>query len=930
MSVSTVLTPIARWRVSGASDAAQGADGVLRLARTAFDAMCASPWEQDTSEPVLPVHEYDRERPFGQAYKAVWGYDAEARTERSCCGAACHTYRIPDDALAETYEPTMDTEVDGSKTYYTRSGSGMELDPYVFAAVADPDAEHVESYYESKPATILSVAVPLLADRYCARGVQLYAELSDSFTPCPVAEAVSAAANTPAFLVGDDQIDWAGDAIPPNRREEMSGAVAYVFAGSGAAPAKYLHVHLVMADYLGVRDAWIEGGAIFASQGADVEFSRGVEFAGADDVAGVLAMDVGHVMGATSTTSGAAALMAKVPRLSLWENVSIQAASGVFDGFDDAAALFRNLLAFFCSGAALYDAQGTAAGSTVAGSATRALSCKGGLGFEFDLANHTAPAIHFATFLCHGLTQGRVFRGIEFASEVDFGMAVRLVAYGIDGTPAFASSPKCATALPWWGDVISRQWRDGEATAARFLGNPASDASGIGAEGVGSAGTAQLPVVPLAAADIAAPVTRIPFDRPWATGELSSLALSVFPAGVPAASGGAAATYDASVTRNFTLTLPNSGYTEAKVSAISGSLELSTGNISYRLSASPDIGFLQNLGALPKNVFWNSSEAQYSWRFADWPRAVSGNNGAYPFNFVTNQIVFSLSNLSFSFEYNGHTYTYSGGSKVESTSSECRFYFEGLYKNPQKLKISCGWITIKPFTVTATTSWTSGGRTQTHSMAVKIKDASGAAGINGTYLPVETIYQAQTEPRTVTFSADKNEFEVPVNATYAGGNSYQWVNTYAYNPPYPVGGTVQCAVTDGGTVSFEKDGETYTATIPAGSSTLPVDIYWKGGKGNGVSGNDLTAHGMANFTAPARELLLEFASGTGKTLWGAVTLPARRFDGNWREGAGMTAKNVYLQQSQNPSMAYGGTDNVSVSQGGRVTELNLGVVRLYE
>lgn len=46
------------------------------------------------------------------------------------------------------YELTEDTAVDGSKSYYTRSGSGTTADPYVYAVVAEPKASELSTYYE--------------------------------------------------------------------------------------------------------------------------------------------------------------------------------------------------------------------------------------------------------------------------------------------------------------------------------------------------------------------------------------------------------------------------------------------------------------------------------------------------------------------------------------------------------------------------------------------------------------------------------------------------------------------------------------------------------------------------------------------------------------------------------------------------------------
>ena len=46
------------------------------------------------------------------------------------------------------YELAEDTEIDSSKTYYTRSGSGTSASPYVYTEVASPVKANLGTYYE--------------------------------------------------------------------------------------------------------------------------------------------------------------------------------------------------------------------------------------------------------------------------------------------------------------------------------------------------------------------------------------------------------------------------------------------------------------------------------------------------------------------------------------------------------------------------------------------------------------------------------------------------------------------------------------------------------------------------------------------------------------------------------------------------------------
>ena len=84
--------------------------------------------------------------------------------------AVTMSYRLgpayyPIDVLGDglLYRPTADTAVDASKTYYTRSGSGTESDPYEYAAVQYPVTSELSSYYEAsgpKPGKGVAIGRP--------------------------------------------------------------------------------------------------------------------------------------------------------------------------------------------------------------------------------------------------------------------------------------------------------------------------------------------------------------------------------------------------------------------------------------------------------------------------------------------------------------------------------------------------------------------------------------------------------------------------------------------------------------------------------------------------------------------------------------------------------------------------------------------------
>lgn len=256
MATTHTLTATRRVAV-GVSPTDQGADGVGELTRTAYAALLAAEWTDSDAAPSLPVHDYAKPLPSGDAWKACYGYDAAARTERAACGACCYSYAIPADALT------------------------------------------------GDPCNIVSVTALVSGDRYLDAGADCHVVLSSSATPPTVA---TLAARTP-----DATLCATGSQTePPNKRV---GVTATLFVEPGAAATAYVHVALLLHDYFGVRGAWIEGGAMLAvdpsaaaASGSSsapllsVEFSRSVS-PDAPPTAPTLALDIGRP---ASTTSGTA------------------------------------------------------------------------------------------------------------------------------------------------------------------------------------------------------------------------------------------------------------------------------------------------------------------------------------------------------------------------------------------------------------------------------------------------------------------------------------------------------------------------------------------------------------------------------------------------------------------------------------------------
>lgn len=884
MAQTLTITPAARWRITGDSGVAQGADGTAKLASLAFTDMLRAEWEPDGNDPVLPVHDYDRARPSGQAFKAVYGYNADARSQYACCGAECYTYHLPASLTQNAYEATEDTEVVEGKTYYSRSGEGTDIDPYVYSEVVSPVDADVGAYYEYKPATVFIAALGVVVDRYASEGVQLAAILTDSITPPSVSMAIGvAAAQTPA-LATNAQMDADGNAVVPNKRTGMAGPVGYSF-GAGAAARPFLHVFLFMADYLSVRKAWIEGGAIFQTGELSVSLSRVATYEAADMVSGVVALDIGRpddMAGLTmATITGNDGVIKKLPRLAVWENITLAAKAGVLDEETDPIVLFRNMLSFFCDAAALYN--GVAAADMV-GSAARELAGEGEWGFTYGGDPVAPPTLQFATVVAHGLTDGAIFRGLEFASAIDFGMAVRLVAYGIGGTHVFPSATLSATPLVWWGEVMRKTYRDGGRTSALFLSDPTTAATSLGDASVAQGATTEVAVTPLCSIEATAPIERLPFDKPWQSGEISTVVLSVIPSGVP--TGQTSEAFDVELNRSFSLGLPNSGVTAVASAPLESLLTAETQFGPFTLL--PELGF----GV-------RKSGDTYTW--LDMPNSK---------NFTLDTIVM-LAPVAVTF--NGKTYLSSSTTHTVPVS----------WKWEKRGALTIGSVTTDYGLLQGTVnSWVN----------VEFSDVANPADTITLGVQLFGTMTGHTPFQGVDYLTAWVAFEVAnlKNAVYYNnpgtvkfpiGDSYNWANQTL--------GQSTVSVVDAGTVRATIGGVEYSGEIPTATSIIPVSVISKDSAAH-PDGNDNTAYATANFTAPARTALVTLTSATGAVKSGLLTLAARAFPSDFGGDAGLSAKAIALGLPQSPSMAYGVTDGLSISTAGHVETKDVGLMRLYQ
>ena len=213
--------PIVRRVLRGVSGP-QPLAGTPQRAADAYAAMLAGEWAISDDGPAIPAHDYKPDTPApGDAYRQTWGYNQEARTERSACGACCYTVRIPADALT------------------------------------------------GESCAITAISAGLLGDRYLECGALVTILGSASPVPPSFAEFVANGETLGPILIPDTTIERVND------RQDTSATLAWEPESAPAAPA-YLHICLRVADYLATRGAWHEGGASLNLESVSVTFSRDV------------------------------------------------------------------------------------------------------------------------------------------------------------------------------------------------------------------------------------------------------------------------------------------------------------------------------------------------------------------------------------------------------------------------------------------------------------------------------------------------------------------------------------------------------------------------------------------------------------------------------------------------------------------------------
>lgn len=870
-TVSATLEPVARWRVRAVSDGPQGADGTAVLAESAWRNLLAAEWKYDHGAATMPAHRWDyAEPPAGQAFKIVYGYDAATSKQRSCAGAVCLTYRIPDGAFAH--------------------GTGQD-------AVA--------------AATVSSVSAAIAVDRYCDSGAKIHAALSDSIAPPAFAGMASAASAATAWFPTSRQTGADGNAPAPNSRTGDGGTARYTFA-EPQTPKTYLHLLLLLADYTGTRGAWIEGSAMFAGSGAaTVEFSRSPGAETDSSGTGVCRMCLG-VLAASDTTITIADALSAIPRVRLWANWSVAPQGAAIAGIvsPDWTATVENLLAYVFGAAGLYGAtptilgQGGTSQEPIFRNAAAAFGKQG----RAAIMAGSSPEVAFCCLVAHGMTLGRVFRGIRFSQPVNpssgsNSMPYRVAVYGISGPLAIGSAPTSATAIPWWGDAMAETFRTGKSKSLKCLANPGTFSGDYSAE---------IAATPLAARDVDGECGEIAFDAPWQTGEISTVAVALIPNGVPRAAT-ASETLDASLSRAVAVSLPDSGAAAVDASgAVQASKTMSIGNFDCTLHLAASVSYLSGKGAVPAATFDGTT-----YRLSAAGGSTINRSGL--------RFAVSADISSFDIGFNGKTYSYVATADSRawpsaevtcSTSFVCGMQDGGPTSGSLKI------VPNGPVSVSATAVASDGSSIV---VALPIPGMWLQPFIQPTAIPM-SIYEGLDIQCLKTYSEFfSEESESAFSATWPAGTAYAWADANLV-------GTVAGTLADSGTVLFEKSSKVYSAALPVRLSAADIQILSKGSTAI-ASGLDTTLDCEVAATLPARSETLDFAAPDGSRIRATVEIPAasiRSDDATPARNA--LCKSIALGLSDTLSQTEGQTvtDAVGISETGAEQTIDLGNVSLYE
>lgn len=827
--------------------------------------MCAAEWRRSADAADIPAHDYVAASPVaGDAYRQTWGYDAAARTERSATGAVCYSVRIPSDALT------------------------------------------------GEACSVVSVAAALVGDRWLDGGAIVSAILSSTETPPPFLDFLAASATTEAMLVPTPAEK--PDGAPANWRNLRADATGTLALDVGAASDAWLHICLRVADYLFVYGSWHDGGAMLDPSTIAVTFSRDV----AADAPSGTPLDIGRL---AADGVGADYALAHLPLASVWCNWAVMADRDAFAGLDAQTddAIVRNLLSYIYNSPSLYD--GRDADTVLAGSG--AAFAKHG-----SAEIMTAGALGWCAIVAHGLTDGGTYRGLALENPInpaggDITMPYRLLVYAVDASDV-SGTPPVATPVPWWGDVISREFRAGRRTAMRCLADPASAPRNIVTTEASSAACRDVAITPLASMDVAGSVDAIAFDAPYTAGELTTILLALIPNGVPALSAEPAA-FDISVTRQITGSIPNEGV--AASTRTVQTAEIDSAQLNNTSRAQVSLPRSNNGSGIPTVTKQTTTPGKYIWVWA------SRGTGRFTVRNVRLHITLSGSVTIPDGDYAGEYYILADEWRnVDLSVSYEYFGWDDSIGDMMRIFASASSVSNLRATLN--------NRASTSEELITLDATIGNVNIELGY-PQDYISPTYGELKNVAFAQDPEvRGNTTILTTLTGLDEMVW----AARIKYPTGAgvyafanatidaSVNARVVVAGSAAFVRDGVEYVANLNPSTVTAPYTIRYKSGEPHRYDETPDLSYGIGNqstFDLPAMSQDLVFRGDDGSLMPASVEIPARAsVTPSW---AG-TAKEIYNGASDalRADITDAIEDGATVDGRGAIQTIDTGLVSLVK
>ena len=487
MSETKTKLKLTRWTLTGASDGPQGLDGVPELARTAYADMMDSDWQRSEDAPMLPVHDFDREQPKGDAYKAVWGYDADARSERSCCGAVCYTYAVPADALA------------------------------------------------GETCLVESVAARVIGDRYLDQGAVVRVVCTNDEVPPPATAFGSLATSSDPVCATNDQLDEHGEPIAPNKRSAVRADVSVPLEATPAT--RFVHIGLFLFDYLAARGAWIEGGAMLSTASVTVTFSRAV--ADDPDPGAVVVEQTALNLGLITTQTKTIDRIREAPFIASRGRYKIYLPENYLSSLSDSSyeSRVRNVLAALLVQPGFYATAADGERRT-----TQEVFCDSA---QLSVASDAVTACSLAYA---GRTRGKMFDRLTFKTPISSNVPFHLVVFGIDGPILLATTgtadpsdkPDIGTPLLSYKTLLDKTFLSGKATSIQCCTNLDSSSVYYVTRPFNDEGeTTGVSGRTLACIDCPdGHLASVDFEKPWETAYFSTVVLAFIPNDIPTTSTG--------------------------------------------------------------------------------------------------------------------------------------------------------------------------------------------------------------------------------------------------------------------------------------------------------------------------------------------------------------------------------------------------------